>query len=52
MENTDVSIFEESGNGAIFYLVSFILSVVIFYLIRKVSQEESINNQNDEPISV
>ncbi len=52
LKNADISIFEESENSIIIYVGSFIFSVVIFYLIRKVNQKEQVNNQNSSPISV
>ena len=46
MENADISIFEEGENSVIFYIVSFIVSAAIFYLIKK------INNQKNKPVLV
>ncbi len=38
MKDADISIFENNENSIIFYGVSFIISAVIFYLIRRVNK--------------
>lgn len=52
MKNADINVFGDSQNTGILYVASFIISVIIFYLIRKVNQEDVINNQNNHSISV
>jgi membrane protease YdiL (CAAX protease family) len=52
MKNDDISIFGDSQSSAVFYVASFIISVAIFYLIWKVNQKETRNNQNNNPITV
>ena len=46
IKNADVTIFGDSQSSTILYIASFIISAAIFYLIRKV------NNQNNMAISV
>lgn len=50
LRNSDVTIFEDNEYSFAFYIGSFVLSVVVFYLIWKVNQKESINNQNEGPL--
>jgi membrane protease YdiL (CAAX protease family) len=38
IKETDISIFNDNENSFLFYMLSFIISVFIFYIIRKVNQ--------------
>jgi len=46
IRNADFTIFGDSQNRAMLYIASFILSVVIFYLIRRINQNKVLSQFN------
>ena len=52
IDDADISFFSDTEYGFVFYIGSFIISAVVFYLIRKVNQQEGESTQNNKPIAV
>jgi len=51
VEEADISIFKENEYSIVFYILSFVISVFIFYLIRKINKKEQVKNQMNNSIT-
>jgi membrane protease YdiL (CAAX protease family) len=45
LDDTDISIFEQSDYSMVFYILSLILTVGLIYIIKRTNQQKNTNNQ-------
>jgi membrane protease YdiL (CAAX protease family) len=52
INEADISIFKENENSVLFYIISFIVSALIFFSIRKINRNSLVKNLKDNSSSV